>query len=247
MFSENQLKEIEKIINLYNDKEYKEKRLQIYHKDTIDIDILEIYVIEEILLLGNKNIFNQIIKNNDIEMQKLCDNYNNFVCLYKNNKLFKKVALDKYTKNDSNLSNLYKKIINLIEENKITCLDRYDNYNEIRYSNDYEIRRTIFNLLIGDFFLNVISLSFSLTTPKEMQRKGLYNDKDKENIIKFMRLAFCNNLEATLNLVEDIFKIVKTKILFGLEKDAFGDLLEYNTNISMEEIFDIPKQKRKTL
>lgn len=255
-FNSEQLKELEIIIKKYNCNEnYRELIQDNYDNNPGILSILEIYALEEIIRYGNNGIFQSILEmKENMDSNSLIEQISEFLRLYRDDEIFREYKCEQLKSAPETLSELEKWCLVLISSAKInpvktheklTDLLEYDDFNEIKYSTDKEIRNTLTNLLFGEFIHKIIELPEFAPIKVRQKKSGLIANVDKATVIDAVQKAIPGTLDKVGAIIDQRFISVKFNVLLGKGKDSFGEDLKYNTNISMGEIFQYNDKNKK--
>lgn len=247
LFNEEQTKTIYEIIMKYNTEfEYRDIVENKYQNNKTELSILEIYALEQVLRYGTDNLFQQFqesVKESSLEQSvKL---YDDFIQLLREDENFKKYKLDQFKTVPETLSEIeifIFKLLTVKEEKKASQENQakltYDEFNPIRYKTDNQIRTTIENLLFGKFIIKALELPNMQAIRNRQKVPGLIATEDKPLVINEIRKLLFEDLDLYKSKVDEIFCRVKFQLLLGKGEESFGEYLNYNTNISSDEIFD---------
>lgn len=253
-FSEKQSKSVYNFIMMYNsDDIFNANVKKLYDNEISSLSILDIYVLEEILRYGNKGIFNQFltIKGTYTEGQAI-DLFDSFIKLLNDDTNFKQYKMEQLKNYPETLSEIEKfafKLISMSQSNKqqmhkeMTDELEYDELNPILYSNDRQIRRTLENLLFGEFIHQMLELPAMKPIKVRQKQKGMIASIDKPLIIEKIQSVISNQgaIAQFKQAVDSRYIKVKMAILMGKGEEAFEEYLKFNTNINCKEIFGIEK------
>lgn len=247
-FNEEQTKVVyEFVMNYTANDEFKRNVEEKYNNEVEKLSILEIYALEEVLRCGTRNLFNQLIKTKgSYSEEETLDLYDSLMILLKEDESFRNYKLMQFKEAKETLSAMEIIAINLIYkeakqdesmEKESTIELEYDNLNPIRFGTDRQIRETIENLLFGQFILKSLELPAMSEIKGRQKEKGLIANSDKPIIIEEIRKLLAADPKLYENAVNNHFVKIKFQVLLGNKEAAFGELLDYNTNISADEIF----------
>lgn len=247
-FNEEQTKLIyEFVMNYTGNEEFKNNVEKIYNDEVGKLSILEIYALEEILRYGTRNLFSQFLETKEkLSEEEAMTLFDSLLTLLKEDESFRNYKLMQFREAKETLSAMEIFAINLIHkeekqdesvEKESTVELEYDNLNPIRFGTDRQIRETIENLLFGQFILKSLELPAMSEIKSRQKEKGLIANSDKPIIIEEIRKLLAADPKLYENAVNNYFVKIKFQVLLGKEETSFGELLDYNTNISAEEIF----------
>lgn len=247
-FNEEQTKIIyEFVMNYTGNEEFKNNVEGKYNDEVGKLSILEIYALEEVLRYGTRNLFNQFIETKEnLSEEEALILFDNLLTLLIEDESFRDYKLMQFREAKETLSTMEIFAINLIHkeekqdesvEKESTVELEYDNLNPIRFGTDRQIRETIENLLFGQFILKSLELPAMFEIKSRQKEKGLIANSDKPIIIEEIRKLLAADPKLYENAVNNYFVKIKFQVLLGKEEASFGELLDYNTNISADEIF----------
>ena len=241
-FNEQQSKQVYDFIMNYNNSEkFRNNVLETYKNNPEKMSILEIYTLEEVLRVGNKELFSKfLLLTGSYTLEEAVKLYDDFILLLNTDNNFKQFKLEQLNSNSTFLSKIELFILQLIDDEiekpKEEKLE-YDSLNEILFNYDYQIRKTLENLLLGKFVRELLDMP-ELKEVKERQKNGCVANIDKPIIIERLRSIFLigYNINKFKNRVNDMYVKVKMDILLGKGELAFSKFIGFNTNISVEEV-----------
>lgn len=253
-FNEKQSKEIYEFIMKYNsDEGFKSNIQNLYNKEISKLSILHIYALEEILRYGTKGIFNKFVdvKGTYTEDQA-ADLFDGFIKLLNNDQNFKQYKMEQLKKSPETLSAIEMFAFQLISSTKsqkeqiheeVTDELEYDPLTPILYSNDKQIRKTLENLLFGEFIHHMLELPAMKPVKARQKEFGMIANIDKPLIIEKIREVFLSqdSMSQFKQTIDNRYVKVKMALLLGKGEEAFEQYLKYNTNISSYEILGIKK------
>lgn len=250
-FNENQEKVICEFIIKYNTNEQFRNNVQnLYNNEIHKLSILEIYALEEILRYGTKQVFNKFIAAKGIcDDKQAVDLFDGFIKLLNEDSSFKQFKTEQLKNSPETLSSIETFAFSLLNdfaeeknEQKNNEL-KYDPLNPILYSTDGQIRQTLESLFFGEFIHKLLELPTMKDIKNRQKEKGVIASIDKPFIIKKIQeiLSDEKNMSQLQNKIDSRFVKVKMNILLGQGKDAFNEFLQYNTNISSNEILGTKK------
>lgn len=246
-FNEKQTKIIyDFVMNYSANEEFKRNVEEKYNNEVESLSILEIYALEEVLRFGTKNLFHQFIATKEnLSVEKALSLFDSFLTLLREDKSFKDYKINQLKEAKDTLSAMEIFALKLIlkNEKQDESVDKksnieleYDNLNPIKFETDSQIRTTIENLLIGKFILNVLELPIMREVKGRQKGRGIVANSDKQTIIEEIRNLYATDPSLFKNAVDTNFVKIKYQILLGKKEQAFGELLTYNTNISIDEV-----------
>lgn len=247
-------KEIYQILILFKDENFKERRLKVYSDKPDMLNPLELYVIEDLLILGNNNYFNKLM---DCKSNDAIEEYNKFMKVCRNNFDFKLEKYKQYFRKNNNLTDVEKLCMSLILENSAQkeLLDKkskyeYDDLYELDYSTDEGIKHAIINTAVSVGINGIMKGNTSAIEGirKRQLSKGIFSNIDKEYLINIIR-NHPGNFKSIERLAMTFYPIAKQFIddTNGDEvlSNLFGfDVTEYRTNITGEDIFGKKKDNK---
>lgn len=253
-FNEKQSKSIYDFIMMYNsDDEFKTKVQKLYDNEISSVSILHIYALEEVLRYGNKGIFNKfLVTKGTYTDEQAVDLFDNFIKLLNDDANFKQYKMEQLMNAPETLSAMEKLAFTLISmsqskkykmHDEMTDELEYDSFNPILYSNDKQIRRTLENLLFGEFIHKMLELPAMKPVKVRQKQSGMIANVDKPLIIEKIQSVISNQGAMTQfkQAIDGRFVKVKMAILLGEDEEAFKEYLKFNTNISANEILGIEK------
>lgn len=257
--NENDKKTLGEIIKLYNENtKFKEYICERYDTNPASLRVLELYVLEEIVRYGNKDYYNKIASLNP-NSEKALKDYSDFIDKCKNDKEFETLKMRIYKNNRENLNPVEVFAISMIlkdkdreKEYKYIDFD-YDDYPDIKYGNDKEIRETVSNIYFAILIYRLLNECKDPIILKELKpviehqkEPGLIASSDKPLLLNFLRECISDNYEIIGNHIDEMYNQVKSFLMFGFKENSFKLLSNRKSNVTAREIFDIkPKQKRK--
>lgn len=261
-FNEQQEKEIYEFIIKYNsDEEFKERIQQIYINSPSELSIFQICALEELLMFGNKAIYKKFleVKGDNSESQAI-NYFNDFFRLYNSDQSFRSYKLEQFKNAPDSLSDMEQyafstfikvesepkaedepKAEEVHEEKKAKF--KYDPYNKIIYGTDAQVKETLTNLLIGEFIHKMLILPEMQLVKARQKAPGLISNVDKPFIIEKLLNVMLNSLDKTAEVINERFVLVNFKKLCGQGELAFEEYLQYNTNISIREVYELRMQR----
>ena len=253
-FNETQSKSIYDFIMMYNsDEEFKAVIQELYDNEISSISILHIYALEEILRYGNRGFFNQFLTTKGAySEERAADLFDGFIKLLNDDTNFKQYKMEQLKNSPETLSEIEKfafKLISMSQSKKhqmhkeMTDELEYDELNPILYSNDRQIRRTLENLLFGEFIHKMLELPAMKPIKVRQKQKGMIASIDKPLIIEKIQSVISNqgSMSQFKQAIDGRYVKVKMAILMGKGEEAFEEYLKFNTNISSNEIFGIER------
>ena len=258
-FNEKQSKEIYEFIMKYNtDEEFKSSVEELYDNNTYKLPILQIYALEEVLRYGTKEVFNKFIKTKGTYSDdKAVDLYDEFIKLLSEDSSFKQYKMQQLKESPETLSEMEMFAFTLIsssEEEKENMHEEmteeleYDPYNPILYSTDNQVRETLENLFIGEFIHQLLELPAMKPIKVRQKEPGRIANIDKPIIIEQIQSVISkqNSMSQLKQAIDNRFIKVKMDLLLGRGESAFEQYLEFNTNISANEILGIERDNFET-
>ena len=253
-FNEKQSKEIYEFIMKYNsDEGFKSNIQNLYNKEISKLSILHIYALEEILRYGTKGIFNKFVDVKGMYTEdQAVDLFDGFIKLLNNDQNFKQYKMEQLKKSPETLSAIEMFAFQLISSTKsqkeqiheeVTDELEYDPLTTILYSNDKQIRKTLENLLFGEFVHHMLELPAMKPVKARQKEVGMIANIDKPLIIEKIREVFLSqdSMSQFKQTIDNRYVKVKMALLLGKGEEAFEQYLKYNTNISSYEILGIKK------
>ena len=235
-FNEMQEKRINKILYEYcHNEEYRKTLCEKYDNATYELSILEIYVLEEILTYGNRNIYRTYIAID--QSQNRIEFYDDFLQRLLTDKNFckrKLIGFEKLPQNQMFIIGIMLKTV--AEQNNIEI---YDPYNQILNNNEEEFRNTLKNLFLGCLILDIVD-AWPFKGMFEQRSRGQFSKASKETIIDILRY-FCPEAKDKIEKKVD-------KIMDWNKKRTYFALFDWNigkTNISFEEVYGKTKNTTK--
>ena len=234
-FSEQQENRINKILYEYcHNEEYRKALCEKYDTESYGLSILEIYVLEELLTYGNKNIY-KTYTTIDQNQNKL-EFYDDFMQRLLTDKDFckrKLIGLEKLPNNQMFIIGIILKTV--AEKNNIEI---YDPYNQILNNSEEEFRDTLKNLFLGCLILDIVD-TCPIKGMFEQRARGQFSKESKEKIISILR-NICPDVKDKIE--ESVDKIM------NVTKRAYFISFNWNigkTNISFEEVYGKTKSNTK--
>lgn len=259
MFSEMDKKIIGEIIKLYNENtKFKERLNNLYDNNPAKLKLLELYALEDIIRYGDKSYYNRLIKLGN-NQENIISEYNEFLDKCKNDNKYELSKMRDYKNNRKNLKPVEAFAINLLlkdneKKHDYKYIDYdYDDYVELKYSTDKEIRESISNV----FFADIIgSLSKKNVNPiikneigsiiEHQKKPGLIASVDKPKMLDFLRELISYDYKGVMEGIDLMSEQAKFYLACGFQEKTFDFFSKYRSNISAREVFDIkPKQKIK--
>lgn len=254
-FNKEQETKMANFISKYNSTEEEKQDIQKTYANTpSQLSILEIYILEEILRYGTKNIYTNLLKKTTSQPEETTIQfYDQFAELYRTDDGFKQYKVQQIVENHDSLSaiELYYLQLALMEvknqkklHEEFTNQLSYQPLNPILFETEHQIKETIFNLLIGRFIHDF--LQFPANKPIAVRQKvnGMIADSDRQLIINSIRIGLDGQIDQLINKIDEKYIYTKFNLLLGKGEDAFQDL-QYNTNISAHEVLEKEIQNRK--
>ena len=248
-FNERQSKLVQEFIMKYNlEEEYKNNVEKLYDEEPYKLSMLNIYVLEEILRYGNKSLFNSFKKSKgSYTIEQAVIEYDGFIELLNNDENFKSYKREQLISSPETLSEIEKfalSLMNVQKNNKENVQAKnddeleYDEFNPIIYSTDAQIRKTLENLLLGKFIHEMLDLPAMKEIKERQKEKGRIANIDKPIIIEKVRSMFSSEkgMQQFELAIDQMYIKVKPSILLGKKEAAFGEYLEFNTNVNVSEI-----------
>lgn len=229
-FNEKQSKEIYEFIMKYNsDEGFKSNIQNLYNKEISKLSILHIYALEEILRYGTKGISNKFVdvKGTYTEDQA-ADLFDGFIKLLNNDQNFKQYKMEQLKKSPETLSAIEMFAFQLISSTKsqkeqiheeVTDELEYDPLTPILYSNDKQIRKTLENLLFGEFIHHMLELPAMKPVKARQKEFGMIANIDKPLIIEKIREVFLSqdSMSQFKQTIDN--RYVKVKMLYYWVKE----------------------------
>ena len=259
MISEMDKKIIGEIINLYNENtKFKEKLNNLYNTNPAKLKLIELYTLEDIIRYGDKSYYNRLMKLG-INEEAIRKEYNDFLDKCINDKKYELSKMRDYKNNRKSLTPVETFAINLILKDNEKKYDYkyidydYDDYIELKYSNDKEIRESVSNVffanLIGSLFeKNVDPILRNELKPiiEHQKHPGLIASVDKPKMLDFLRELISYDYKGVTEGIDTMFNQAKFYLACGFQEKTFDFFSKHRSNISAREVFDIkPKQKIK--
>lgn len=258
-FNEKQSNEIYEFIIRYNaDEEFKNGIQQLYDNDTYKLSILQIYVLEEVLRYGTKEIFNKFLETKGTySEEQAVDLFDGFITLLSEDVNFKQYKMQQLKESPETLSAMEMFAFTLISSSdnqkeqmheEMTDELDYDPYNPILYNTDNQIRETLENLFFGEFIHQMLELPDVKPVKVRQKGNGRIANIDKPFIIEKIQSAISeqNSISQLKKIIDSRFVKVKMDLLLGKGEQAFEQYLKFNTNISSNEILGIEKDNSAT-
>lgn len=253
-FNEDQSKSIYEFIMRYNSEEKFRNSIQKLYDDEISqLSILNVYALEEILRYGNKEIFNKFLKNKGMHTEEeAVDLFDDFIKLLNEDENFKQYKMYQLKNCPETLSEMEMFAFTLISKSQskknemhkeMTDELEYDALNPILYSNDNQIRETLENLFFGEFIHQMLELPTMKPVKVRQKGNGIIANIDKPIIIENIKgvISEKDSISQFKQVIDNRFVKVKMDLLLGKGESAFDQYLEFNTNISANEILGIEK------
>lgn len=247
-FNEEQSEVIYEFIIKYNsDEDFKSSVEKQYNNEVEKLSMLQIYALEEVLRYGNKCIFTTFQETlGSYTLAEAINLFDSFIKLLNEDENFKQYKLEQLKHSKETLSEMEILVFELFnkdnkqdeqtnEKNQSSKLE-YDKLNPIRYATDNQIRKTLEDLLFGKFIHLMLELPEMLDIKNRQKESGVIANSDKSLIINEIRKLLENDFNSFQQTVDYNFIRVKYQILLGKKEEAFSELLQYNTNISADEI-----------
>ena len=249
--------QIYQIINILKDAKLRERRLEIYNNEPDNLNPLEMYVIEEILRLGNKNYFNELINSQNVDNDYI-EEYNNFMNKCKTNFDYLLLKVNDYFHKNNDLTQVEKLYIYLVlkNKNKKEIIEKrskyqYDDLYELNYSTDEDIKYAILNTAVSAG-VNAMMRRNSASIEGIKQRqlsKGVFSNIDKQYLIDLIN----SNPESfkSIQRLSMVFYPIAKKFIDNNNGDEvlsylFGfDVEACRTNITAQDVFGKKKRKKK--
>lgn len=236
----------------YNsDEEFKSNVQELYDREVCQLSILDIYALEEILRYGTKGIFSKFLEvRGSYTEEQAIYLFEQFRKLLQEDINFKQYKIQQLVNYPETVSEMEKFVFNLIGKSEqereslhedMTDELEYDPLTPILYSTDNQIRETLENLLFGEFVHHMLELPNMKPVKARQRRNGMIASFDKPFVIEQIRNSMTPEIiEQFKQTIDNRFIKVKFNVLLGKEV-AFGDYLEYNTNIYASEVLGIYK------
>ena len=253
-FNEKQEQAVNEFIMKYNsDEEFRNEVQDLYDNEIGRLAILQIYALEELLRYGNKGMFKRFLESKgestEEEAVELVDGFRKLLDEDPSFKQYKMEQLKKYPDTLSDLEMFAFTLISRSQSEKVkmhkelTDELEYDPINPILFSTDYEIRETLENLLIGEFIHKLLELPAMKPAKVRQKEEGMIASVDKKDIIEQVRSVVCtpNSMCQFKSVIDNRYVEVKFALLAGKGASAFDQYIKFNTNISINEVFEIEK------
>lgn len=253
-FNEKQEQAVNEFIMKYNsDEEFRNEVQDLYDNEIGRLAILQIYALEELLRYGNMGMFKRFLDSKgESTEEKAVELVDGFRELLDEDSSFKQYKMEQLKKYPDTLSDLEMFAFTLISRSQsekvkmhkeLTDELEYDPINPILFSTDYEIRETLENLLIGEFIHKLLELPAMKPAKVRQKADGMIASVDKKDIIEQVRAVVCtpNSMSQFKQTIDSRFIKVKFDILTGKGEEAFKDFIKFNTNVSINEVFEIEK------
>lgn len=260
-FNQAQVEHIGQFIMNYNsDEEFKLESQRKYDNDLKSLSILDIYALEEVLRYGTKGVYGKFLEAKGLwEEDVAAKTYDEFVKLLADDESFMQYKSEQALYSPSTLSAIEMlafEIVGMPEEEKRQEEDtkeetpeetyegevlKYDPLNPLRSATDQQIRETLENLVMGEFILKLLEHP-SMKGIKDRCDGGKIANIDKPFIIEKVKTVtstpeFPSQFK---QLVDNAYVRVKIPLLVGKSnEEAFAEYLQFNTNISIYEIFGL--------
>lgn len=243
-FNEMQEKRINKILYEYcHNEEYRKTLCEKYDNATYELSILEIYILEEIVTYGNRNIYRTYITID--QSQNRIEFYDDFLQRLLTDKNFCKRKLIGFEKLPQNQMFIIGVILkNVVEKNNIEI---YDPYNQILNGNEEEFKMTLKNAQLGWHILNIVD-HCSNKDEFKYRGRGQFSKESKEKIIDILREGLPTlkyEIEASIELL--MYMMSKKNNSSDLDNISYGIVIDWNqgrTNISFDEVYGKTKNKK---
>lgn len=247
IFNEKQSKEIYEFIMKYNsEEEFKNNIQSLYDREINKLSILSIYALEEILRYGTKGIFNKFIesKGTSTEEQAVIL-FDEFIKLLNDDQNFKRYKMEQLKNSPETLSSIEILALSLINTTKSQITEEmigeleYDPFNPILYSTDKQIRETLESLFLGEFIHQMLDIPSMKSIKIRQKENGRIANVDKPLIIEKIQevIVMQEFMTKFKQAIDNRYVKVKMDILMGKGEKSFEKYLQYNTNISSNEIF----------
>lgn len=253
-FNENQEQAVNEFIMKYNsDEEFRNEVQDLYDNEIGRLSILQIYALEELLRYGNKEMFKRFLESKGESTEEaaveLVDGFRKLLDEDPSFKQYKMEQLKKYPDTLSDLEMFAFTLISRSQSEKVkmhkelTDELEYDPINPILFSTDYEIRETLENLLIGEFIHKLLELPAMKPAKVRQKEEGMIASVDKKDIIEQVRSVVCtpNSMCQFKSVIDNRYVEVKFALLAGKGASTFDQYIKFNTNISINEVFEIEK------
>lgn len=262
-FSQEQIEYISQFIMSYNsDEEFKIDRQDKYDNDLKSLSILDIYALEEVLRYGTKKVYDKFIEAKGLMGDDVAaKTYDEFVKLMSEDESFMQYKREQVLYSPSTLSAIEMlafEIVGMPEEEKVQNDEQeekedtkeesyqgevltYDQLNPIRSATDREVKETLENLIMGEFIHKILEHP-AMSQIKDRCDGGKIANVDKPFIIEKVKTVtsspdFPSQLK---QLVDSAYVKVKMNLLLQKsQEEAFAEYLQFNTNISIYEIFGL--------
>lgn len=253
-FNEKQEQAVNEFIMKYNSlEEFRNEIQDLYDNEIGRLSILQIYALEELLRYGNKGMFKRFLESKgESTEEQAVELVDSFRKLLDEDSSFKQYKIEQLKKYPDTLSDLEMFAFTLISRSQsekvkmhkeLTDELEYDSLNPILFSNDYEIRKTLENLFIGEFIHKLLELPAMKPVKVRQKEDGMIANVDKKDIIEKVRVTVCtpNSMSQFKQVIDNRFIKVKFAILTGEGEAAFRDFTKFNTNISINEVLGMEK------
>lgn len=253
-FNEEQSKKIYEFMMKYNsEEEFRDNAQKLYDEEISKLSILHIYAMEEVLRYGTRGVFGKFVESKGTNsLEQAVDLFDGFMNLLDNDQNFKQYKMDQLKATPELISTLEMLAFQLISTTKSQGekmyeevhdgLD-YDEFNQILYSTDFQIRQTLENLFFGELIHKMLELPGMKSVKARQKESGRIANVDKPLIIeKIKEVALEENAMIQFRqAINNRYPKVKMDLLFGKGIEAFAPYLKYNTNISSSEILGAEK------
>lgn len=253
-FNEKQEQAVNEFIMKYNsDEEFRNEVQKLYNNEIGRLSILQIYALEELLRYGNNGMFKRFLESKGESTEEAAvELVDGFRKLLDEDPSFKQYKMEQLKKFPDTLSDLEMFAFTLISRSQsekvkmhkeLTDELEYDPINPILFSTDYEIRETLENLLIGEFIHKLLELPAMKPAKVRQKEEGMIASVDKKDIIEQVRSVVCtpNSMCQFKSVIDNRYVEVKFALLAGKGEEAFDQYIKFNTNISINEVFEIEK------
>lgn len=254
VISEKQSKQISEFIVKYNsDEEYKIEVQQTYDNNPYKLPILYVYALEELLRYGTKGIFKKFLEiKGEYPTSQAANLYDEFIKLLDENKSFEQYKIEQLAETPETLSEIEKFAFCIISKSsdkkeqmheEMADNLEYDPFTPILYSTDNLIRKTLENLLLGEFIHKMLEMPEMKPIKARQKENGRIANIDKEYIIEKIKTDLLSDvfMSQFKKIIDSRYVKVKMALLLGKGANAFDEYLKYNTNISTNEIFGIER------
>lgn len=253
-FNEAQSKSIYDFVMKYNsDEEFRNNVQKSYDVEISQLPILHIYVLEEILRYGTKQIFSKFLETKGANTEEQAvDLFDGFTQLLKADVNFKQYKMEQLKNLPETLSDMEMFAFRLISESESKkeqlheeTIDELecDPLNPILFSYDKQTRETLENLFFGEFIHQMLELPTMKSVKERQKENGRIASMDKPLIIEKIQDAISSqgSMSQFKQIIDQRYIKVKMELLMGKGKTAFDQYLKFNTNISANEILGIEK------